>query len=110
MPKFKFLISIYLILSILGLLATWYYNFQYFSMSESINFGPYLKALLVNPATTAVTVDIYFTAVVFSVWVLVESKRVGMKYPYIYVLLCFGVGIAFSFPLFLAFREKQRER
>ncbi|WP_020592168.1 DUF2834 domain-containing protein [Kiloniella laminariae] len=106
-PKSKPLVFIYFTLSILGLLATWYYNFQYFSTSDSLNFGPYLKALLANSATTAVTIDIYFTAVVFSLWVLVESKRAGMKWAYIYILLCFGVGIAFSFPLFLAFREKK---
>ncbi len=106
MSKSKILIATYFLLSVLGLVATWYYNFQYFAASDSINFVPYLKTLLVNPATTAVTIDIYFAALVFSVWAVQESKRVGMRWPVIYIVLCFGVGIAFAFPLFLAIREK----
>ena len=106
MSKLKLLIPIYLSLSILGLVITWYYNFQYFAASENIYFSTYLETLLVNPATTAVTIDIYIVALVFSIWVFSESKRVNMKWPFLYVVLSFGVGLAFAFPLFLAMRER----
>lgn len=106
MTKHKLLFYVYLILSVLGLLGTWYFNFQYFVASDSSYFIPYLKTLLVNTATTAVTIDIYFSAAVFSVWVFQDSKVIKVKWPYIYLILCFSLGLAFAFPLFLAFRER----
>jgi hypothetical protein len=110
MSKSKLLIAVYFFLSILGLIATWYYNIQYFIGSDSIEFIPYLQSATVNPATTAITIDIYFSALVFSIWAFLESKRVGVKWPMVYVLLCFGVGLAFALPLFLAFREREIAR
>lgn len=105
-PKSRTLVTVYLLLSVIGLIATWYYNLQYFVGSGNIEFGPYLQSATINPAATAITVDIYFSVLVFSIWAFRESKRIGMKWPAAYVVLCFGVGLAFAFPLFLAFRER----
>jgi hypothetical protein len=106
MSKSKILIANYCFLSVVGLIATWYYNIQYFIGSDSIELIPYLQSATVNPATTAITIDIYLSALVFSIWAFLESKRVGIKWPMVYVLLCFAIGLAFAFPLFLAFRER----
>ncbi len=105
MTNTKLFSTIYFALAILGLVATWVFNLQYFIASQDIAFSTYLRTLLVNPATTAVTIDIYVCAVVFSIWVFREAKRVGMKWPFAYVLLSFGIGLGFALPLFLGFRE-----
>lgn len=79
---------------------------SYFVGSGNIEFGPHLQSATVNPAATAITVDIYFSVLVFSPWAFRESKRIGVKWPAAYAVLSFGVGLAFAFPLFLAFRER----
>jgi Terpene cyclase DEP1 len=97
--------TIYFILAIFGLCATWYYNIQYFAQGGAAALSTYLQSALVNLVTTGITVDVYFSAFVFSIWVLRESTRVGLQRPFVYILLCFAVGLAFALPLFLAFRE-----
>jgi Terpene cyclase DEP1 len=97
--------SIYFTLSIFGLCATWYYNIQYFAQGGAAAFSTYLQSALVNLVTTGITVDVYFSAFVFSIWVFRESARVGLQRPFVYIALCFGLGLAFALPLFLAFRE-----
>jgi hypothetical protein len=97
--------SLYFALSIFGLCATWYYIIQYFVQGGTAAFAMYLQSALVNLVTTGITVDVYFSAFVFSIWVLRESTRVGLQRPFVYIALCFAVGLAFALPLFLAFRE-----
>jgi hypothetical protein len=97
--------SIYFTLSIFGLCATWYYNIQYFTQVGAAAFSTYLQSALVNLVTTGITVDVYFSAFVFSIWVFRESTRVGLQRPFVYIVLCFAVGLAFALPLFLAVRE-----
>jgi uncharacterized membrane protein len=97
--------KVYLGLATLGLCATWFYNLQYFASASSFAFSLYLQNALVNSVTTAITIDIYICAGIFSVWAWREAGSLGMKNVWVYVVLAFGIGLAFAFPLFLATRE-----
>lgn len=97
--------NLYFCLAVFGLVATWFYNLQYFAGASTYAFTPYLQSALVNAVTTAITIDIYICALVFSIWAWRESNRIGMSNSWLYIVLAFGVGLAFAFPLFLAFRE-----
>jgi Terpene cyclase DEP1 len=105
MTKSNLFASLYFVLALIGLVTTWFFNIQYFVASGNPAFSAYLATLLVNPATTAVTIDIYVCAIVFSFWVFRESKRVQVKWPIAYVLLSFGIGLGFALPLYFGFRE-----
>jgi hypothetical protein len=105
MAKSKLFSNMYFALAIVGLCATWYYNLQYFAQGGTEAFSLYLKNALANLVTTGITVDIYFSAFIFSAWALRESARIHLKNPFIYIILSFSVGLAFALPLFLAFRE-----
>lgn len=95
----------YAALSILGLVATWYFNLQYFGSGGSIEPGPFFAAATANALTTAITIDVYVAALVFSVWVSSEWRQHAGPNPLPYVALCFAVGLAIAFPLYLAVRE-----
>ncbi|HEY9095405.1 MAG TPA: DUF2834 domain-containing protein [Hydrogenophaga sp.] len=56
-----------------------------------------------NALTGAITLDVYLAALAFSVWVLCERR---LPRPWLYVLMCFGVGLAFALPLYLARRQR----
>ena len=55
-----------------------------------------------NALTTAITVDVYLSAVVYALWVYFERDR-GPR-PWLYIAICFCVGLAIAFPLYLARR------
>ena len=98
--------SVYFICAIAGLVATWYFNWQYIAGGGGILPSQFFGAAFANVLTTAITIDVYCAAFVFSIWVFAESKRDGVKWPWLYVALCFSVGLAFAFPLYLAFKER----
>jgi len=101
---------LYFGLAALGLVATWYFNLQYFAGGGSVAPGPFFSSALANPLTTAITVDVYWAALVFSVWVLTERRRASSPVAWLYIALCFAVGLAFAFPLYLGRRQQLARR
>jgi len=98
--------TMYYVLAAVGLAATWYFNIQFFLEGGSVAPGSFFGSAFANSLTTAITVDIYWAAVVFSVWAVLERHRAGSPSPWLYIVLCFGLGIAFAFPLYLGRRSQ----
>ncbi|MBD2465858.1 DUF2834 domain-containing protein [Oscillatoria sp. FACHB-1407] len=98
---------IYLGLAILGLVLPWYHNWQFFSTGSLIDF---INASSANLAAKSVSLDLFITTLSGSIWMYVESKRVGIKLVWLYILLGFLIAFAFAFPLFLFLREAELEK
>jgi hypothetical protein len=100
------LFYVYLLLAGFGLAATWYFNIMYMQAGGSFAPGPFWANAFANYLTASLTLDVYVAALAFSVWVVPESRRTGIRWPAIYVMLTFLGALAFAFPLFLAVRER----
>lgn len=98
--------SLYYVLAVIGLLATWYYNGQYIMNGGGLGPNEFFGSAFANSLTAAITIDVYLSALVFSVWVVSDARRLSVKRSWLYVVLCFCVGLAISLPLYLAVREK----
>lgn len=105
--KMKKYISIYSVLAVLGLLGTWYFNLQYIGQGGSLMLLPFLQAATPNALTTAITLDVYFAALVFSIWVVRDAKESQMRFAWAYVALAFLVGLCFAWPLYLHCKSKK---
>jgi hypothetical protein len=90
--------TLYYALALIGLVATWYFNLQFFASGSSVAPDSFFPALFANHLTTAITVDVYWAALVFSIWAVLERGTVGAPRPWLYIILCFGIGLAFAFP------------
>lgn len=110
MNKHSRLAIVFYALALLGFVTTWYYNGLYLLNGGGLGPNEFFGAALANHLTTAITIDVYVAALVFSVWVVVDAKRAMVKWPWLYVVLCFAVGLAISFPLYLANRERALAR
>ncbi len=106
MPKKATLALFYYLLAAIALLVTWFYNGQYLLNGGGLGPGEFFGAAFANSLTTAITLDVYLAAVAFSVWVANDARRLAIKRWWLYVVLCFGIGLAISLPLYLAAREK----
>lgn len=106
MPKKATLALFYYLLAAIALLVTWFYNGQYLLNGGGLGPGEFFGAAFANSLTTAITLDVYLAAVAFSVWVASDARRLAIKRWWLYVVLCFGIGLAISLPLYLAAREK----
>jgi len=58
----------------------------------------------------SIGVDILVVVLTFFAWYIPEAIRLKMKYWWVFIPLTFMVAIAFSFPLFLYFRERKLEK
>jgi hypothetical protein len=92
----------YLLLAIAGLVGTWYFNFL--AIAQSRNFFADWSS---TPAVLSATTDLFVVATAASVFIFFESKRLKIKYWWLFILGSFITAIAFTFPLFLAFRERK---
>jgi len=96
---------VYLLLSVTGLAGTWTYNIL--AIVHLRNFiGDVLNS---GPAVSSLTVDLLIAAVAGSILIIVEARRLGMKRAWLYVALSGLTAFAFTFPLFLAMRERHLE-
>ena len=98
---------IYLSLAILGLIVPWYYNLQFFGTA---GFSDFVTASSANLVAKSISFDLFITTFAGSALIYIESKRVGVRFPWLYILLGFFVAFAFAFPLFLFVRETKLEK
>ncbi len=93
----------WLILAIVGLVGTWTFNaFAIVQMRDFI--GDWVGS---GPAVSSLTVDLLVVAVAGCILIVVESRRLGMRRAWLYIVLSGITAFAFTFPLFLAMRERK---
>lgn len=94
---------IWLVLAIGGLVGTWIFNaFAIIQMRDFV--GDWVGS---GPAVSSLTVDLLVVALAGSVLIVVESRRLGMRRPWLYIALSAVTAFAFTFPLWLAMRERK---
>ncbi|WP_295779902.1 DUF2834 domain-containing protein [uncultured Microbacterium sp.] len=94
----------YLVLSVAGLVGTWVFNaFAIVQMRDFV--GDLVSS---GPAVSSITVDLLVVAIAGSIFILVEGRRLGMRFAWVYVVLSGLTAFAFTFPLFLAMRQRRR--
>ena len=93
---------VYLLLALAGLIGTWWFNVRAILDSRD-----YLGDLVTSgPAVSSITVDLLVAAVAGSVFIIVEARRLGMRFGWLYVVGAGLTAFAFTFPLFLAMRQR----
>jgi len=94
---------VYLVLAVAGLVVTW--TFNAIAIAEGNDFiGDLLSS---GPAVSSITNDLLFVAVAGSMLIIVESRRIGMRFALIYIIGSALTAFAFTFPLWLAMRERR---
>ena len=96
------------ILAFVGLVVPWYFNVAFLLDGGSFAPAPFLAAVSANKLVAGITWDVYLAAAAFSVWLLQDAPAAGVRRPWIYVALTFGVGLAFTLPLYIAMRKVER--
>ena len=92
----------FLILSIIGLVTAWVFN-----GIASVTGQNYLDAWFGLAVDWVLSLDILIVAIAGSAFMIFEARKLGMKRVWLYVLLSGVTAFAFTFPLFLAMRERK---
>ena len=104
--KFK---HIYLLLALIGLVSTWYFNILFYLTAEDNSISNFIELANLSFPAKSISADISVVAITFLIWMVYESKTLKIKHWWIIVPLTFLVAIAFSFPLFLYMRANRLE-
>ena len=92
----------YLPLAIAGRVGTWIFN-----AIAILQLRDYLGDLVSSgPAVSSITVDLLVVAIAGCVFIIVEARRIGMRRAWLYIVLSGVTAFAFTFPLFLAMRQR----
>lgn len=104
MPKRQL---IYLGLAIAGLCMTWYHNIAFMQETGgAFALQPFIDGVFANHASSSIGWDITIACAAFITWMIHESRRIGMKHTWVYIVLTFCVAFAFAGPLYLFMRDR----
>ena len=94
--------NIYYVISALGLVTALVLN-----GIATMTGGDYLGDWFGTVVDWVLSVDLLIIALAVVTFMLVEAKRLGMKFVWLYFLASGFTAMAFTFPLFMAHREKK---
>jgi hypothetical protein len=100
---------VYGAIALLALLATWNQNLHYFGGDA----GPvevlttFWKETFANPAAASITLDLLLFVLAVMLWMVLEARRLGMPFVWLYVVGGLLIAISVTFPLFMMARERR---
>ena len=100
--------NIYLASAVLGFFAAICFVVKFYIEGGSDIF-PALAEISSTTMGQLLAADFTISVIVAWIYIYNESKRLNMKFWWLYILLTCGVGFCFAFPLFLYYREKRLE-
>lgn len=98
---------VYLVIAVVGLVGTAWFNVR--SVLEPTG-GSFFSAWFANASVSSLAWDLLAAASAASVFIIIEGRRLGMRWPWLYVAVSFVTAVGFAFPLFLAMRERHLAR
>jgi hypothetical protein len=98
--------AIYAAIGLAALIGTWGNNAAYLDLGIIGANLHFWQETLVNPASRSITVDILFLSLAVIIWMLLEARRLSMRWVWLYVLAGVFIAISAAFPAFLVHRER----
>jgi hypothetical protein len=99
---------IYLLLAVAGGVLTWLANLDFIrSEGSAFDLGLFIRQANANPAARSLSRDLAIGATAVTIWMVRESRRLGMRGLVWVLLSCVTIAFAFGAPLFLHLRERR---
>jgi hypothetical protein len=100
----KVLCVIYGAIAVAALIATWSQNLAYFDKAAASPLD-FLNDSKVTPASRSLTVDLLLFALAATILMVIEARKHGVKFVWLYIAAGLAIAISVAFPLFLIARE-----
>jgi hypothetical protein len=104
-PSRRTLVWLYGLIAALGLIATWLHNIPYLKLGFLPGNVQFWKDTLATQASASVSIDLFCVGLALVLWMLLEARRIGLKFVWVYVLMGFVVALSVAVALFLLRRE-----
>lgn len=114
MPRARRILCwLYAATALLALVGTWRQNVAYFRADEGLlagfafATGRFWVETLATPASTSITVDLGLLLLPLFALMVIEARRLGIRFVWVYIVLGILVAISVTFPLYLIARERR---
>ena len=104
------LIALYAVLAAAALYATWSHNLEFFALPDNGGAPGFIRQAYANPAAASLANDILFVCLAAFAFMLVESRRLGIRFVWLYIVLSLAIAVSVIFPLFLIARQLRLAR
>ncbi len=105
----KALCALYVALAVVALVATWSFNLQFFALPDNGGIVGFVRGGYANPAAASLTNDLFLLGAACAVFMFTESRRLGIRFVWVYVVLSFVIAVSVMFPLFMVARQLRLE-
>lgn len=101
---------VYLLLALLGGVLPWLANWEFIQdYGAAFDLSLFVRLAGANPAAASLSRDLAVAAAAVTLWMVLESRRLGMRGLVWVLLSCGTIAFAFGAPLFLYLRERRLE-
>ncbi len=100
----------YGLIAVAALVATWSQNIRFFAQDDNDGLWGFIRDSYDNPASSSITNDLFLIVVAVFVFMVVESRRVGIRHVWLYMVGSLAIAVSVFFPLFLLARELKLAR
>jgi len=105
--KYKY---IYLIIAIIGIVYTWYFNIQFYQSVEDTSIANFIAQAKATFPAKSISADLTVVLIAFFAWFIPDAIKLKVKYWWILIPLTFIVAIAFTFPMYLFMRQNRIDK
>jgi len=99
---------LYLALAVAGGILPWLANLDFIrAEGAAFDLGLFIRQANANPAARSLSSDLAVGATAVTIWMVRESRRLGMRGLGWVLLSCITIAFAFGAPLFLHLRERR---
>lgn len=104
----KTLCMSYAIIAFVAFFGTWIHGLWYIEMRLGFwgFWREYYSQTFINPAGRANLVDLYLFGFTVFIGMVMEARRLKMRFIWVYPVLFFGLGISTFVPVFLILRQR----
>ncbi len=104
----RWLQAIYLLLALSGAVLPWLANLDFMRLhAQPFDIGLFLQLANANPAAQSLSRDLLVGASAVTLWMIIESRRLGMRGIGWVLVGSLTIAFAFGAPLFLFLRERR---
>jgi hypothetical protein len=100
----RILCGVYGVIAVAALVATWSQNLAYFDKPARFLLD-FLNDSKVTPSSRSLTVDILLFFLAAAILMVIEARKHGVKFVWLYIVGGAAIAISVTFPLFLIARE-----
>jgi len=99
--------ALYGVIAVAALVGTWTQNLAFMAVPDNGGIMGFIRASNANPAAASIGIDLGFMCLAAFIWMVVEARRLGIRFVWVYIALSLLVAVSVMFPLFLLARQRR---